>query len=62
MKNLEPEDYERELKRRRSSRNLVLAALLVGLAILMYAVTIVKLSRQEAKEESTSVVSEMEKE
>ncbi len=56
MKNSDPEDFERELKRRRSNRNVILALLLLGLAALMYVVTLVKLSRQGATEELAAAV------
>ena len=63
MENRDPADFERELKRRRSSRNVILATLLVGLVIVMYVVTLAKLSRQGATQElATAVINDMEKE
>jgi hypothetical protein len=50
------EDFQSALKRRRAHRNLVLGAFLVGLVILMYMVTLVKLSRQKNTQELAEAV------
>jgi len=44
---LSPSEIAAELRRRRRGRNLAVLAVLVGLAVLFYAISVVKLARPE---------------